>query len=48
MCGEQSCFAFAVKLLNGKNITELPTMDFKEYNALKFQIAKMTSLIKLK
>ncbi|MEM2816624.1 MAG: (Fe-S)-binding protein, partial [Candidatus Bathyarchaeia archaeon] len=49
MCGEQSCFAFAAKLLNGeKTLQNCPPFDSKEYNALKFQIEKMTSPIKLK
>jgi len=49
MCGEQGCFAFAAKLLNGeKTLQDCPPLDYKEHNKLKFQIEKMLSPIKLK
>ncbi|MEM2533689.1 MAG: (Fe-S)-binding protein [Candidatus Nezhaarchaeales archaeon] len=49
MCGEQSCFAFAAKLLNGeKKLQDCPPLESKEYNTRKFQIERMMSPIKLK
>ncbi|MEM3824714.1 MAG: (Fe-S)-binding protein [Candidatus Bathyarchaeia archaeon] len=49
MCGEQSCFAFAAKLLNGeKTLQDCPPLDSKEHSTCKFQIEKMISPIKLK
>ncbi|MEM2750440.1 MAG: (Fe-S)-binding protein [Nitrososphaerales archaeon] len=49
MCGEQSCFAFAAKLLNGeKTLQDCQLLDSKEYSAFKFQIERMISPIKLK
>ncbi|MEM4713487.1 MAG: (Fe-S)-binding protein, partial [Candidatus Bathyarchaeia archaeon] len=49
MCGEQSCFAFAAKLLNGeKTLQDCPPLESKEYNTCKFQIEKMMSPIRLK
>ncbi|MEM3549382.1 MAG: (Fe-S)-binding protein [Candidatus Bathyarchaeia archaeon] len=49
MCGEQSCFAFAAKLLNGeKTLQDCQLLDSKECGAFKFKIEKMISPIKLK
>ncbi|MBS7655454.1 hypothetical protein KEJ50_03030 [Candidatus Bathyarchaeota archaeon] len=49
ICGEQSCFAFAAKLLNGEKILQnCPSLDFKEYNMCKIQIDRMMNPIKLK
>ncbi|MGQ9538592.1 MAG: (Fe-S)-binding protein [Candidatus Bathycorpusculaceae bacterium] len=49
MCGEQSCLAFAAKLLNGeKTLQDCPPLDSKEYGSFKFQIERMISPIKLK
>ncbi|MBS7657551.1 hypothetical protein KEJ20_00110 [Candidatus Bathyarchaeota archaeon] len=49
MCGEQSCFAFAVKLLNEeKTLQDCPLLGSKEYGAFKFQIERMMNPIKLK
>ncbi|MDI9620244.1 MAG: (Fe-S)-binding protein [Candidatus Bathyarchaeia archaeon] len=49
MCGEQSCFAFAAKLLNGeKTLQDCPPLNSKECGAFKFKIEKMISPIKLK
>ena len=49
MCGEQSCFAFAAKLLNGeKTLQDCPPLESKEYGTFKFQIERMMSPIKLK
>jgi ArsR family metal-binding transcriptional regulator len=48
-CGEQGCFAFAIKLLNGeKTLEDCPLLDLKEYITNKVQIEKMTNPIKLK
>ncbi|MEM0216873.1 MAG: (Fe-S)-binding protein [Candidatus Bathyarchaeia archaeon] len=48
-CGEQGCFAFATKLLNGeKRLQECILLDSKEHIACKFQIEKMVSPIRLK
>ncbi len=49
MCGEQSCFTFAAKLLNGeKSLGDCSPLDSKEYSACKFQIERMMNPIKLK
>lgn len=49
MCGEQSCFAYAAKLLNGeKTLQDCPPLDSKENSACKFQIEKTISPIRLK
>jgi len=49
MCGEQSCFAFAAKLLNGeKTLQDCPPLESKECSTFKLQIEKMISPIKLK
>ncbi|MEM2320150.1 MAG: (Fe-S)-binding protein [Candidatus Bathyarchaeia archaeon] len=49
MCGEQSCFAFATKLLNGeKTLQECPPLDSREHITCKFQIEKMISPVRLK
>ncbi len=49
MCGEQSCFTFAAKLLNGeKTLGDCPPLDSKEYSNYKFQIERMMNPIKLK
>ncbi|MGB9960173.1 MAG: (Fe-S)-binding protein [Candidatus Bathyarchaeales archaeon] len=49
MCGEQGCFAFAAKLLNGeKTLGDCLPLDLKEYAASKVQIEKMVNPIKLK
>jgi ArsR family metal-binding transcriptional regulator len=48
MCGEQSCFAFAAKLLNGeKTLQDCPPLDSSEYSMNKLQIEKMKNPIKL-
>jgi ArsR family metal-binding transcriptional regulator len=48
MCGEQSCFAFAAKLLNGeKTLQDCPPLNSKEYSNYKFQVEKMINPIKL-
>jgi ArsR family metal-binding transcriptional regulator len=48
MCGEQSCFAFAAKLLNGeKTLQDCPPLNSKEYSNYKFQVEKMMNPIKL-
>ncbi|MGQ9539458.1 MAG: (Fe-S)-binding protein [Candidatus Bathycorpusculaceae bacterium] len=48
-CGEQSCFAFAAKLLNGeKTLQECPPLDSKDYVAKKVQIDRMMNPIRLK
>jgi ArsR family metal-binding transcriptional regulator len=48
MCGEQSCFAFAAKLLNGeKTLQDCPPLNSKEYGNHKFQIEKMLNPIRL-
>ncbi|MEM3873760.1 MAG: (Fe-S)-binding protein [Candidatus Bathyarchaeia archaeon] len=49
MCGEQSCFAFAAKLLNGeKTLQNCSPLNSREYSTLKFQIEKLISPIRLK
>ncbi|MGQ9507677.1 MAG: (Fe-S)-binding protein [Candidatus Bathycorpusculaceae bacterium] len=49
ICGEQSCFAFAAKLLNGeKTLKDCPPLDSNEYRAFKFKIERMMIPIKLK
>ncbi|MBS7621251.1 hypothetical protein KEJ32_03975 [Candidatus Bathyarchaeota archaeon] len=49
LCGEQSCFAFSAKLLNGeKTLQDCPPLESKEYDTFKFQIERMMSPIKLK
>jgi len=48
MCGEQSCFAFAAKLLNGeKTLQDCPPLDSSEHSMNKLQIEKMMNPIKL-
>ncbi len=48
MCSEQSCFAFAAKLLNGeKTLQDCPPLGSSEYSLNKFQIDKMMNPIKL-
>ena len=49
MCGEQSCFAFAAKLLNGeKTLQDCQPLDSSEYSVNKLQIEKkMMNPIKL-
>ena len=47
-CGEQGCFAFAVKLLNGdRTLNECPLLMTEEYKANRVQIDKMLNPIKL-
>ena len=47
-CGEQGCFAFAVKLLNGdRNLNDCPLLLTEEYKANRVQIDKMLNPIKL-
>ena len=49
MCGEQSCFAFAAKLLNGeKALQDCPPLESKEHVAKKIQLEKMMNPIKLR
>ncbi|MEM2937465.1 MAG: (Fe-S)-binding protein [Candidatus Bathyarchaeia archaeon] len=49
ICGEQGCFAFAVKLINGeKNLQDCTLLDSREYIANKVQLERMMSPIKLK
>ncbi|MGB9854886.1 MAG: (Fe-S)-binding protein [Candidatus Bathyarchaeales archaeon] len=49
MCEEQSCFAFAAKLLSGeKTLQDCPPLDSREHAAKKAQIEKMMNPIKLK
>jgi ArsR family metal-binding transcriptional regulator len=49
MCGEQGCFAFAAKLLNGeKTLQDCPTLDSGEYATKKVQIKKIMNPVKLK
>jgi len=48
MCGEQSCFAFAAKLLNGeKTLQDCPPLESSEYSSNKLQIERMMNPIKL-
>jgi ArsR family metal-binding transcriptional regulator len=48
MCGEQSCFAFAAKLLNGeKTLQDCSPLNSSEYSMNKLQIEKMMNPIKL-
>jgi ArsR family metal-binding transcriptional regulator len=48
ICGEQSCFAFAAKLLNGeKTLKDCPPLNSSEYSMNKLQIEKMMNPIKL-
>jgi ArsR family metal-binding transcriptional regulator len=48
MCGEQSCFAFATKLLNGeKTLKDCPPLDSSKYSMNKLQIEKIINPIKL-
>jgi ArsR family metal-binding transcriptional regulator len=49
LCGEQSCFTFAAKLLNGeKTLQDCPPLESKEHAAKKIQMEKMMNPIKLK
>ncbi|MEM2911565.1 MAG: (Fe-S)-binding protein [Candidatus Bathyarchaeia archaeon] len=49
MCGEQGCFAFATKLLNGeKTLRDCPPLDSREYAAKKAQIKRTMNPIKLR
>ncbi|MBX5328822.1 MAG: (Fe-S)-binding protein [Candidatus Bathyarchaeota archaeon] len=48
-CGEQGCFAFAAKLLNGeKSLHDCSPLSLEENVAIRIQIEKMMSPIKLK
>jgi ArsR family metal-binding transcriptional regulator len=48
-CGEQSCFTFAAKLLNGeKALQDCQPLKSKEHVAKKIQIEKMMNPVKLK
>ena len=48
-CGEQGCFAFAAKLLNGeKTLLDCPPLESQEHSVNKIQIEKMMNPIKLK
>jgi ArsR family metal-binding transcriptional regulator len=49
MCGEQGCFAFAAKLLNGeKTLQDCPPLDSEEYVTNKVKIKKIMNPVKLK
>ncbi|MEM3609153.1 MAG: (Fe-S)-binding protein [Candidatus Bathyarchaeia archaeon] len=49
VCGEQSCFTFAAKLINGeKTLQDCQPLESKEHTAKKNQIEKMMNPIKLK
>jgi|YelNatPaOPRAMG01_1025707.scaffolds.fasta_scaffold15918_9 ArsR family metal-binding transcriptional regulator len=48
-CGEQGCFAFAAKLLNGeKSLHDCSSLELKENFAIRIEIEKMMSPIKLR
>jgi len=48
-CGEQGCFAFAAKLLNGeKSLHDCSSLELKENVAIRIEIEKMMSPIKLR
>ena len=48
-CGEQGCFAFAVKLLNGdRTLNDCPLLMREEYEANRVQIERMLNPIKLR
>jgi len=48
-CGEQGCFAFAAKLLNGeKSLHDCSSLELKENVTIRIEIEKMMSPIKLR